>query len=94
MTGKTDRRFWKCFEKLPAPVQKLARDQYALWKRDPHHPSLHFEERRNRRSHRGTLSSAWFARARYHRVVLDRHSRRVQPFSALNPAFWEMFRLV
>jgi hypothetical protein len=29
-------------------VQKLARgDKYALWKRDPHHPSLHFEERRN-----------------------------------------------
>ena len=47
MTGKTDRRFWKCFEKLPAPVQKLARDKYALWKRDPHHPSLHFEERRS-----------------------------------------------
>ena len=27
MTGKADRRFWKCFEKLPAPVQKLARDR-------------------------------------------------------------------
>ena len=47
MTGKADRRFWKCFEKLPEPVQKLAREKYALWKRDPHHPSLHFEERRS-----------------------------------------------
>jgi hypothetical protein len=26
---------------------KLAREKYALWKRDPFHPSLHFEERRN-----------------------------------------------
>jgi hypothetical protein len=47
VTGKTHRRFWKSFEELPLPVQKLAREKYALWKRDPYHPSLHFEERRN-----------------------------------------------
>ena len=47
MTGRTHRRFWKCFEALPASVQKLAREQYALWKRDPYHGSLGFEERRN-----------------------------------------------
>ena len=47
MIGKTHRRFWKAFEKLPAPIQKLAREDYALWKRDPFHRSLHFEERRN-----------------------------------------------
>jgi hypothetical protein len=29
------------------PVQKLAREKYALWKRDPYHASLRFEERRN-----------------------------------------------
>jgi hypothetical protein len=40
VTGRTNRRFWKCFESLPAPVQKLAREKYALWKRDPHHRSL------------------------------------------------------
>ena len=34
MTGRTNRRFWKCFETLPAPVQKLAREKYALWKYD------------------------------------------------------------
>ena len=47
MTGKADRRFWKYFEDLPASVQKLARENSALWKRDPCHPSLRFEERRN-----------------------------------------------
>jgi hypothetical protein len=45
--GKTHRRFWKAFEKLPAAVQDLAREKYAMWKRDPFHPSLEFEERRN-----------------------------------------------
>ena len=47
MIGRTHRRFWKCFEALPAAVQKLAREKYALWKRDPYHASLRFEERRN-----------------------------------------------
>ena len=47
MTGQADPRFWKCFEKLPASVQRLTREKYALWKRDPYHPSLRFEERRN-----------------------------------------------
>ena len=47
MIGKTHQRFWKHFEALPASVQKLAREKYALWKRDPYHSSLRFEERRN-----------------------------------------------
>lgn len=47
MIGRTQKRFWKFFEALPAPVQKLAREKYALWKRDPYHASLRFEERRN-----------------------------------------------
>lgn len=47
MTGKAHRRFWKCFEGLPESAQKLAREKYELWKRDPHHPSLQFEERLN-----------------------------------------------
>ena len=47
MTGRTHRRFWKLFERLPPAVQKLAREKHALWKRDLYHPSLHFEERRN-----------------------------------------------
>ena len=47
MTGKTHRRFWKCFDRLPPAVQKLAREKYALWSSDPRHASLKFEERRN-----------------------------------------------
>ena len=47
MIGRTQKRFWKFFEELSPQVQKLARDKYALWKRNPYHPSLHFEERRN-----------------------------------------------
>jgi hypothetical protein len=45
--GRTQKRSWKFFRKLPPPVQELAREKYGLWKRDPNHPSLHFEERRN-----------------------------------------------
>jgi hypothetical protein len=33
--GKTHGRFWKHFATLPVSVQKLAREKYALWKRDP-----------------------------------------------------------
>jgi hypothetical protein len=46
--GRTNKRFWKCFDALPSPAQKLAREKYTLWKSDPYHSSLHFEERRNR----------------------------------------------
>ena len=47
MTGKTHRKFWKCFDSLSPGAQKLAREKYALWKLDQGHPSLKFEERRN-----------------------------------------------
>jgi hypothetical protein len=33
--GKTNRRYWRHFDLLPANVQKLAREKYALWKSDP-----------------------------------------------------------
>ncbi len=46
MTGRTNRRFWKCFDSLPVRIQQLAREKYALWKSDPHHAALRFEERR------------------------------------------------
>jgi len=45
--GRTNPRFWKHFNALPAAVQKLARIKYALWKQNPSHPSLRFEERRH-----------------------------------------------
>ncbi len=47
MTGQAHRRFWKCFEALPPAAQKLAREKYALWRTEPYHPSLKFEEQRN-----------------------------------------------
>lgn len=37
------RRFWQCFESLPAEVRRLAVRNYALLKRDPTHPSLQFK---------------------------------------------------
>jgi hypothetical protein len=45
--GKTHRRFWACYNGLPASVQQLAKEKYDLWKKDPYHPSLKFEERRD-----------------------------------------------
>jgi len=36
------RRFWALFQALPDDVQQLAVKNYRLWRRDPHHPSLHF----------------------------------------------------
>lgn len=32
---------------ITANIQQLARDKYALWRNDPYHLSLKFEERRN-----------------------------------------------
>ena len=46
MIGRTHGRFWKHFHALPAAIQKLAREKYALWQKDPFHSSLKFEERR------------------------------------------------
>jgi hypothetical protein len=45
--GRTHGRFWKHFNALPLAIQRLAREKYALWRQDPFHPSLRFEERRN-----------------------------------------------
>ena len=36
-------RFWACYRALPAAVQQLADDKYALLKIDPQHPSLHLK---------------------------------------------------
>ena len=42
MNSVGTRRFWALFHALPADVQQLAIKNYRLWRRDPHHPSLHF----------------------------------------------------
>jgi hypothetical protein len=36
-------RFWAAYKLLPPSARKLADANYALLKRDPHHPSLHFK---------------------------------------------------
>ena len=41
---RTTNRFWKCFENLPEPVQKVSKKNLALLKTNPLHPSLHFKK--------------------------------------------------
>ena len=43
MKHTASKRFWQCFEALPADVQSHARRSYALLKAEPSHPSLHFK---------------------------------------------------
>lgn len=37
-------QFWKRFNALPEPVQRIARKNYELLKADPTHPSLSFKK--------------------------------------------------
>ncbi len=41
---RTTDRFWKCFEKLPSHIQKLAEENFELLKKDLKYPSLHFKK--------------------------------------------------
>ena len=41
---RTTERFWKCFENLPDPVQKISKKNFELLKANPSHPSLHFKK--------------------------------------------------
>jgi hypothetical protein len=36
--------FWAAYRKLPGPIRDLADKNYALLKRDPHHPSLRLKK--------------------------------------------------
>ena len=44
MTSRAPRRFWKLYESLPEPVQRLAAKNYRLWRNNPAHPSLDFKQ--------------------------------------------------
>jgi len=44
MTSRATRRFWKLYESLPEPVQRLAAKNYRLWRDNPAHPSLDFKQ--------------------------------------------------
>ena len=41
---RTTRRFWHCYDALPPPIQRVADQSFALLKRAPRHPSLHFKK--------------------------------------------------
>ena len=41
---QTTRRFWKCFGDLPEAVQRTAKKNFELLKKDPSYPSLHFKK--------------------------------------------------
>ncbi len=42
MNSVATHRSWDLFHALPEDIQRLAIENYHLWRRDPHHPSLHF----------------------------------------------------
>lgn len=44
MKSETLREFWECFDRLPSDIQKLSRQTFARWHRDPNHTSLHFKK--------------------------------------------------
>ncbi len=41
---RTTNRFWKCYEDLPALVQKISEKKFNLLKTNPSHKSLHFKK--------------------------------------------------
>ena len=41
---RTTARFWTCFARLPETDQRAARQNFALLKENPAHPSLHFQK--------------------------------------------------
>jgi hypothetical protein len=45
------KRFWECFEGLPAETQALVRRNYELLRNDPSHPSLQFKAVANGKLH-------------------------------------------
>ena len=44
MKHRASPKFWKFYEQLPAEIQQLADENFALLKSDPRHPSLHFKK--------------------------------------------------
>lgn len=60
MNSSVTNSFRTLFQRQPPAVQALARKNFRLWQRDPHHPSLHFKK----------VRGYWSARIGHdHRVV-------------------------
>lgn len=45
LTSTTTSRFWKLFAGLPLEVKALAFEKYGLFKDNPNHPSLGFQQK-------------------------------------------------
>ncbi len=41
---KATTRFWKCLEKLPYPIRRVAEENFKRLKKNRRHPSLHFKK--------------------------------------------------
>jgi hypothetical protein len=41
---RTTPRFWQYLDELPDPVQRTAKKNFELLKKNPSHPSLHFKK--------------------------------------------------
>lgn len=44
MTSLATSDFWHAFHALPVHIQEAARKQYALWHKNPDHPSVRFKQ--------------------------------------------------
>jgi hypothetical protein len=44
MKSKADPAFWRRFNELPLPVQRLAGNAFKIWLNDSFYPSLHFKK--------------------------------------------------
>ena len=44
MKHRANPKFWRFYRELPPEIRKLADANFALLKRDAHHPSLHFKK--------------------------------------------------
>jgi hypothetical protein len=44
MKHRASPRFWACYRRLPADIQRVADRGYLLLCNDPRHPSLHFKK--------------------------------------------------
>ena len=44
MNNRAVNKFWKYFERLPQAIQNQAEKNFELWKKNPRHPGLKFEQ--------------------------------------------------
>ena len=44
MRHRANPKFWRYYGQLPEEIQRLAKKNFTLLKRDSHHPSLHFKK--------------------------------------------------